>query len=368
MSIMRLQQQVILRGLDGIIATSYENVCYLTGASITSQILTPTRLAALIVAAKDPKPTFVVCRMEQPLAMEQSSIEDFRGYEEFQQSPLALIADVVREKGLDRGCIGVEMRVITAGDFQSLKEYLPDVKFVPADDLFDRIRMIKSAEEISHMADLAIATDKAIFDGLSTAHPGVTELDVLGAITKNLMLCGADIPAFLVLGAGQNAKFIHSVAGQYRLAAGDIVRCDVGGRWLGYYSDLARTVVVGKASQKQIDTYKILWDVHEETINHAKPGVRASDLFVDCVDNFAKHGINDPLPHIGHALGIGLHENPILCPTDHTVLESGMVLCFEPIIMAEEAIYHVEDLVVITQKGSQILSRSRDWSELIAVG
>lgn len=368
MSINCLQQQVVLHGLDGIIASSYENIRYLTGASISSLITIPTRLAALVVSAKDPKPTFVICRMEQPLAKKQSKIEDFRGYEEFQQSPLAMMADIVHEKGLDRGCIGIEMREICAGDFKSLKRYLPDVTFVAADELFDKIRMIKSAEEISFMADIAIATDKAIYDGLSTAHPGVTELDVLGAITKNLILQGTDIPAFLVLGAGQNAKFIHAVAGQYRLTTGDILRCDVGGRWRGYYSDIARTVVVGKANQKQIEIYKILWDVHEETIDHAKPGVKVSDLFIDCVNNFAKHGINDPLPHIGHSLGIGLHENPILCPTDHTVLEPGMVLCFEPIIMAEEAIYHVEDLVVITQNGSQILSRSRDWSKLLAIG
>ena len=81
-----------------------------------------------------------------------------------------------------------------------------------------------------------------------------------------------------MLGAGPNAALAHPFAANLTLREGDIVRCDVGGSYSGYYSDLARTAVVGRANSQQAEIYAKLWEIHEETIAAARPGAREPRL------------------------------------------------------------------------------------------
>ena len=368
MVIERLRELAREHNLDGVIATSFENVCYLTQAVIYTQILIPQRLAALVVPVSVGEPTFVVCTIEESFALEESTIEDIRGYEEFNESPLEIFADVAREKGIDAGRIGVEMRVLTAGDLEELRSRLPDATFVAVDDVFDSIRMVKSPEEIERLGEIFLATDKAIRSAYESAYVGATESEVLDVLVDGLMAAGADYLPFLCLGAGPNVFHTHPTAGEYRIAEGDLIACDVGGRFAGYYSDLARTAVIGRATPHQLEMYRNLWEIHERVIARAKPGVRASDLYWLCRDAFEQRNMTLSLSHIGHSIGLGLHERPMICPTDHTELQEGMTLAIEPAARDETGAFHVEDLVEITAEGCRVLSRSADWSELLVIG
>ncbi len=353
--------------IDAIVATSYENVAYLSGAVIMTQRQIPDRLAAVILPLEG-EPTMVVCTIEEAQARRDSRIPDIRGYVEFVTSPTQTIAEVVREKGLDRARLGVEMKVLSAHYFQELKDHLPHAIFVPADRTLDVLRAVKSREEIDLLQKAALSTDQAIRSAYECGGPGVSDKALSDALANGIQANGADSVAFLVLGAGPGAALAHPVAANRPLEEGDIVRCDVGGFYSGYYSDLARTAVVGRATPEQERTYDMLWQIHEETIQAARPGVRAKDLFLSCKKAFERWGLSLNLPHIGHSLGLGLHEHPILNPFNETILEEGMVLAIEPVHrVGNGPIFHVEDLVEVTAGGGRVLSRSADWSKLFVM-
>lgn len=354
-------------GLDGLIATSFENVSYLSGAIIMTQRLIPDRLAAVVLPVQG-APTMVVCTIEEAHARRDSRIQDVRGYVEFAKSPVEVIAEVVREKDLDRSRLGLELRVLSADYFLDLSRLLPRASLERADHLLDTLRMIKSAEEIALLERAALATDRAIRSAYESARPGTTDKAVADHLANTIQMNGADSVAFLVLAAGPSAALAHPVAANRPLREGDVVRCDVGGYYSGYYSDLARTAVVGRATAEQRKIYRDLWEIHEKLISLARPGVRAKDLYSASLEAFESRGMHMSLPHVGHSLGLGLHESPILNPFNETVLEENVVLAIEPVHKSNGAIFHVEDLVVVTPQGGKVMSRSADWSNLFEIG
>ncbi|HZQ05979.1 MAG TPA: Xaa-Pro peptidase family protein [Anaerolineae bacterium] len=363
----RLYTLMAQADLDGLVSTSFENVAYLSGAVIITQRMIPERLAAVVLPLHG-DPTLVVCMIEEAQARRDSRIPDIRGYVEFAQSPIDAIAQVIREKGLDHSTLGIEMKVLSAHYFLELKAALPNAQFKPIDQMLDRVRAVKSPQEIERLQRAALATDGAIRAAYEHAKPGTTDKDVADYMANAIQASGADSVAFLVLGAGANAALGHPSATNVPLQVGDIVRCDVGGYYSGYYSDLARTAVVGHASPEQKKIYSNLWAIHEKLIGSARVGVRAQDLFFTCRDEFETRGMPFTFPHLGHSLGLGLHEYPILSPFDDTVLEEGMVLAIEPVYKNGGPIFHVEDIIQVTPQGGQVLSRSADWSELFVIG
>jgi Xaa-Pro dipeptidase len=354
-------------GLGGLVATSYESVAHLSGATIMTQRFIPDRLAAVILPLEG-DPTLVVCTVEEAQARRESRVRDIRAYVEFTESPIETIAGVIRERGLARARVGVEAKVLSMQHYQEISEFLEHALFESCDDLLGRLRMVKSEDEIELLGRAALSTDAAIRAAYDEAGVGTTDKEIADSIAIGIQRRGADSVAFLVLGAGPTASEAHPVALDRPLEPGDVVRCDVGGHYSGYYSDLARTAVVGAPTSAHRDLYERLWTIHEETISQAQPGIEAKELYFACEKAFKKCGMQLSLSHIGHSLGLGLHDAPILSPYDTTVLEEGMVLAIEPVHKDGGPIFHVEDLVVIAGDGPQILSRSSDWSELPVIG
>jgi len=364
----RLQQLMKAEDLDAVVAMSYENVYYMTGASIHTQRSIPDRLA-IVVWPVDEDPTFIVCVLEEAQAKEDSWIEDVRSYFEFQTLPVELLADVLKERGLVGKRVGVELKYLVAHDYIKFSELVPDLDMVDASDLLERVRMIKTPEEIGHLKEAAQATEAIIRQGFEGIKVGMTEAEINAGMQIELLRRGAT-PAFSTLAAGVNSTITHPVPGDYKVKEGDIVRTDIGGYFHEYLSDLARTCVVGKSNQRQRDVYRWLWDTHEELISRMTPGLKASELYNLCKKLYEDAGMAFNRPHIGHGLGISVHEPPLLNPYTEIMLQPGMVICIEPnhLIPGVEK-YHDEDTVLITENGPEVISRSKsDWSELLVVG
>jgi Xaa-Pro aminopeptidase len=360
----RLEQLIRESGYDAVVATSLANVYYSSGALIMTQASIPDRLASVVWPARG-DPVFVVCSIEASLAQRDSWIKDVRTYEEFATSPVALIADVLSKLAPAPRQVGVETRHLTAHYMDELRRTLPSVQLTACESLFDRARAVKEPEEVSRLASAAQATDKAIWESFATATPGRRERDVAADFQRRLLDSGPDMVAFCVLGSGENTALAHPYASDRVMKSGDLLRVDVGGSFQGYYSDLARTMVVGKASDRQRDVYSRLWEVHEQTIDAIRPGVRASDLYHVCAAGFERARLSFKMPHIGHSLGIGLHESPMLKPQDNTELVPGMVLAVEPLHFEPSGErYHVEDLIEVTATGHRIVSRAGKWDTL----
>ncbi len=363
----RFRENLDRSDFDAVIAASPANTWYLSECNIMTQKQLPERLA-LVVWPKAGEPVYVVCGLEEAQAREDTWISDIRGYVEFAESPVDLAAAAIREKGLERGRIGYEATFLTAHYYDQLKAALPGAALVPADRFFDRARMIKTPAEQALLESAFLATDRAIRSSFLETAPGQTEKEVSDRLQGALLREGAEVTAFSVLCSGRNSLITHPVPAGRVIASGDVMRTDFGGIFGGYYSDVARTVVVGKASDRQRRVYDWLFSVHERIIAAAEPGRPVSDLFNLCLSLF--QGAGDPMnrPHIGHGVGLGLHEHPVIAPSTSEPLQPGMCLCIEPnLTVPGVEKYHTEDLVLVTETGPRVLSRSADWSRLLEV-
>ncbi|HUY74679.1 MAG TPA: Xaa-Pro peptidase family protein [Candidatus Dormibacteraeota bacterium] len=350
-------------GLDALVAASPANFYYLTGTSFLSQRTIPERLGAVSVT-RSGEPVLVYCTIEEGHARQESWISDIRGYTEFKDTPVDVLAGVLREQGVERGQIGIEMRFISARDYERLRHDLPEAKIVAADSLFDRMRAIKTLGEIELLGAAALATDESIRAAFERSSVGVTEREIGDIMQAECRSRGGEQLIHLVLATGENGFKVHAAPGNTKLERGGVLRTDFGMSWGGrYFSDIARTAFVGPLQPWQGNTYGKLEAGHQAVITAMRPGVKASELFRICAAEYERSGLDFKMPHIGHSIGVVMHENPMLQPYDDTPLEAGMVFMVEPGVSGRDGFYHTEDMILITEDGHRVLSRSADWSQ-----
>ena len=266
-------------GMDAVVASSLENVSYLSGARIVMQRLIPDRLALLVWPGQG-DPAIVVCKGEDVACRDDCRIEDMRAYTEFVTSPIDLLADVVVEKGLANGRLGVESRLLPAAYVDRLRTRLPGATLVDCGDLMDRTRMIKTPEEVDALAAAGRATERAIHGAFELASVGDSEKKVADDITAGVTSAGADVLNFMFLGTGRRSFEWHARPGTTRLRAGHVLHTDVAGNFIGYWSDLARTAFVGNPGPPQLDIYRRLYQTHVDTLDAIRPGLEVRELYL----------------------------------------------------------------------------------------
>jgi Xaa-Pro aminopeptidase len=356
------------RGLDGVVAVMPENFYYSSGSLIMTAWAIRERLA-MVVFPNGGEPTMIVCNIEESLARSESWIEDVRIYVEYAENPIDKLASVLTENSLQDKKVGIELTYLSTEYYLRLKERLPKLNLSSSERLFDELRAIKTPEEIAHLERAAKITEQAIHEAYTGAHLGSTEKEIANTMMGRLLELGADSCEFCVLGAGENIVHAHPAPGQRQIGQGELLRVDFGGLFDGYYSDLARPAVGSKPTQRQRDLYKVLRDIQRSTIAMMKPGVRASEVYNHCANAFKERGISFDMPHIGHGQGIGLHEYPMIEPGNDTELEPGMVIAIEPACkdLANNIVFHLEDLVHVTPDGVAILSDKYDTEQLFRI-
>jgi len=353
----RLRRLMESRGLDAIVVSSYQNVSYFGGSTITTQVTLPDRLGFLI-ARRDGAATLLFCNIEISQLRTQTDIDDIREYVEFAQNPTHELVGVLRDLGLAAASIGVDARRLPAASMSILQQELPAVEVVPLDDELELAQAVKDPEEIEALENAAQASLGAIEESLRSLPRGATEREVSSAIYLRLMQSGGK-PLFMVFASGERTLQAHPESTDTPMPAGTIWRIDYGARFEGgIQSDLARTGVVGKASAEQQSTLRALRAAQDAGFKAIEPGRPAKEVFFAVRDEFKRQGLPFVMPHVGHGMGIGLHEYPMLEPGNDTPLEVGMVLNVEPmaLIPSRREGYHTEDLAAVTEGGSRLLT------------
>ncbi len=354
----RLREVIDTGSFDAVIVSSQENTFYATGALILTQREIPLRLA-LTLWPRGGDPAFVVCGIEESLVRRQSWIADLRPYIEFAESPVALIAAVVRERGLERGRIGVEMDHLMARYWDELRAALPEATFSDAGPLLAAVRVVKMSAEVDRLQTAARALERAISHAYTTAHPGCTEKWLADTMATALLAEGADEVKALVLSSGPRSVQSHAMPdGTTPIPPGATIRVDFVGVFGGYLADLARMACIGEPNATQRGYYDGLRAIEWAMIDACRPGMTAAEVYAVGKAAYARVlGIETRKPHFGHSLGIGLHEEPLIHPTNQTPLAPGMVLCIEP-THADPALggFHIEDTIVVTDGAPRLLS------------
>jgi Xaa-Pro dipeptidase len=229
--------------------------------------------------------------------------------------------------------------------------------YVDNGDYFKQLRMIKTPAEIALLERAAVTTRKAVDAAFAAARPGDTEKQIANNIVHHLFDMGCDETAFITLAAGANGSRAHHLPDATVLRPGQITRTDLGGYFSGYFSDLARTYVVGEPTREQAATYRTLRRIYDEVIEKMTVGRPVNELYETCRAGFSREGLDFFMPHIGHSIGVELHEPPMVEPKEKTLLQEKMVFNIEPFFRDTQGQgYHVEDLILITANGPRILS------------
>jgi Xaa-Pro aminopeptidase len=362
--------EVIDKGpYDALILISPESVPYFSGF-FNFDIRTLIERFHFVIWPKSGDPALVIIdRRKAALAPDDTFITDIRDYEGEGPDCIRAVGDVLRSKGLKRGKIGIEARHFPGGHLRELQKQFPDLQFEDALPFVEHIRAVRTPAEVELISRFARITTDAIDAAFADAKPGDTERKIGAQMVYELLKRGADGPAFCFLGSAERSGRFHGVATDATVPSGRILKVDFGGMLEGYYSDLAREVVLGKATQYQKDMHAKVTEVNQRIVAGIRPGMTAAEAFRIGKDAYRDLGMEYKWAILGHGIGTGTHETPQLYPWIEEPILEGMTMMIETGYNDyPNDSFHVEDLILITNRGAHYLTDTSKHAKLWEVG
>ncbi len=267
------------------------------------------------------------------------------GYEE-------AINDILRADNVKR--LGFESNDTLYSRYEDLTDKLIVDELIPIKDEITRLRRIKTPKELDYIRQAEGIGDKVFTEILSYIKPGMTELEVAARIEYLLKVYGGERTSFsAIVASGVNSSMPHAVPSKKKIEAGDFLTMDYGCVYEGYCSDMTRTIVVGKASDKQKEIYSIVLEAQLAALDVIKAGIKGKDVDKVARDIIYKAGYEGCFGHgLGHSVGLFIHENPRLSPSEDEIIEAGMIETVEPgIYVRGFGGVRIEDLVEVTEDG-----------------
>jgi Xaa-Pro dipeptidase len=365
--ISRLKKRLVAEGLDAIIASSPENVTYVSGFVVPSQSLMRWRHAAVILTA-DGRISMVAIDMEATTVRAHAGIGDLRIYREFTDDPMEKLAAAIRDLKLDTAKLGIEMEFLPAKDFATLQNRLPGVSWVAADAIFNKARQIKTPDELALLRSLSKLTDKAIGDALRSAKVGMSEMALAGTLLTSLFGGGAESYKLMIIASGERSQFPNVGPTDRTLKNGDIIRMEIFGQKSGYLTGVCRTAVVGDATAEQYKIWSNLIECKYLVMDLIKPGASCPEVYQKFLDKFSALGF-EPISFVAHGIGLHLHEEPYMGRYGDEIVEAGMVGAFEPLVYIPGRFgMQNKDMFCVTEKGCELLSDVTPTDTLLRVG
>lgn len=365
--IARLVASLEAQDLDAIIAVSPENFAYLAGFVIPSQPLMRWRHAAYIVT-RDGIRAIMCVDMEETTVRAKAQGAEVRAWGEFGEDPMSVLATLLDDLGLASARIGTEFDYLPVGAHGALATYLPRALLVSCEDHLARLRQIKTAGEVAHLHRLSRIADQAIADALASVHPGSSEMDIAGALTRNVFSLGAQSFKLLIVATGERSVFPNVGPSERVLKDGDICRVEIFSVIDGYHAGVCRTARVGAPPPHAEEIWRNLVECKYLVMNMIKPGASSRAVYHAFLEHLGKLKL-PPIRFVGHGIGLHLHEKPYLADHVDVPLEAGMVLGIEPLVYNTGYGFGMQnkDIVAVTDTGCQLLSDYTNTDELIVV-
>ncbi len=336
------------KNLDGILITSPANISYLTNylsrdswlllSKKGNYYLTDSRYTA--EANKYLKPVFLVKQINGT------------GNE-----CLKKLSRQLKLKNL-----GFEGRHLTYAQYHRLSQSLgKTVNLVHTHNLVEDLRQVKSADEIEKIRFATKITVNALNFIRDFIQPGKSEIEIAGELERFIRYNGGMGSAFnIIVASGPNSAFAHHITSSRIIGKNETVLIDVGAEFQGYKSDLTRVFFSGKIPFLAQRVYAIVLKAQKEAIRRIKPGVSTAKIDQAARQIIAKNGLAKAFGHnLGHGLGLEVHESPSISSASASVLKKNMVFTIEPgIYLPGKFGIRIEDVILVTQKGGEILSGS----------
>jgi Xaa-Pro dipeptidase len=383
--IQRTQLALQKAGLDALVCRLPENIVMLTE-------YWPMNGFAFLVFPASKDPVLIVPVPEQELAGE-SWVKDIRTFKwglVDSGDPYSKIPEMLKQAAVDLDLVG--KRVGYEGSFEFIAapyvacepSTFSQVSFnmfkqafgenlVDATGLIHKLRLYKTpqeAEKLRLVNKIATLGLKAFFENVV---PGKTEIEVAAAVETAIMTGGTGLQGVKVARAWASimsgARAVtaykpHLLSTQRKLQSGDMALVELVTVADGWYSDLTRTRVAGKASAVDLERWQAVVDAQRADINAIRPGALCKDVDKAGRDIIEQRGLGKYfIHHTGHGVGLRYHEpEPFIHPAVDAPLEEGMVSSVEPGIYIEGwGAMRCEDNILVTKDGVEVLSEfSRD--------
>lgn len=368
----KLRALMAERDMDAVLITTEANHRYFTGHVTHRWMHQYTAMYALLPLEGDP--LLIVPPQEAVMCAEDSWIETIRTFpaQRIRQG-IDVITAAVRELGLAESRIGTELAGIVAlrmpyEDFGLLRQNLPKVDFLDASELCWTLRARKSSAEVERIRQAVAITDAAYEVFFAEVKAGMSELEICRLLAVEHLKRGAEMPGSITL-APYIPGDIRVVNSTLRrpidrvLSAGEMITQDAGAVYRGYWSDYTRMFALRRARREHQDAYRIIYDCLQAAIEATRPGVPIADLVHAAKKTMQAAGHADyaqNLEGVGHAMGLEIIEPPFITIENEAILAEGMVFTIEPGLFAADAFFMLEEDVLVTDRGYEVLSKPAD--------
>jgi Xaa-Pro aminopeptidase len=243
-------------------------------------------------------------------------------------------------------------------------------KIRDAHELLPRMRSVHDEHELAIMRRAVEITGGGFAAAMRAARPGMNESALQAVFEAHFRANGSHSNAYNpIVGAGLNTCVLHYNLNRREMRDGDLVLCDVGCEYEMYASDITRTFPVnGRFTPRQAEVYTVVLNAWKAAVAQVRPGATWQQLNDAARDVIDAAGFSDEYFHsVGHFVGLYVHDAGL----QREPLRPGMVITIEPgiYIASEEIGVRIEDDILVTESGCEVLSASipREIHEIEAV-
>ncbi len=341
--------QLEQRKLDGLILSLPANISYLTGFISYDAYLVISKKDNIYIT--DSRYTEAAKKSLKGCIVQKANGSIFKA-----------IAGACISLGL--GSVGFEERYMPFAEYNKIKEGLGKVsRLIPTHSLVEHPRQVKSARELVIIRKALQITVKAFKFIKDFVVPGRREIEVAAELERFIRYNGAYSASFdTIVASGPNSSFPHHRTSQRKIQNNEPVMIDFGVDYLGYKTDLTRVFFLGKITTLARQVYGIVIEAQQRAINKIKPYAGTDIIDKAARQHITQKGYGGFFGHnLGHGVGLEIHEGPAISGKEAGQLEPGMVFTVEPAIYLPGKFgIRIEDMVLVTRKGCEVLSGSLD--------
>lgn len=353
----RIMEKLKQEGVSQMLVTDPTSIYYLTGVSVM-----PMERFYGLLLKEDGKHVLFLNHL--------FTVPENIGVEEVWFSDTDPVTERIAEHVDPASPLGVD-KDLKARFLLPLMEKKAASAFLNTSFAVDAVRGVKDAEEQEKMRISSDINDKAMEELKKLIREGITEREVADRLLEIYMNLGADGFSFDPLVAfGANAADPHHAPDGTALRPGDCVLFDVGCIKDHYCSDMTRTFYFRTVSEGHRHIYETVRRANEAAVEKIRPGVPLCELDLTARNIIEREGYGPNFNHrLGHFIGLGEHEYGDVSSVNEQKAEAGMIFSIEPgIYVTGDTGVRIEDLVLVTEDGCEVLNRYSHELEIIGGG